>query len=115
LHNSFRNNQCGADSDTLRWRTPPKNWSVISGINNPIASVSTVTATDPVTRRTITIPANQPVVGPAQDWYSGRVYAPRAAPGTTSNSTTAAWSNDIGSYRTIGQVQLSTGDRVTIP
>ena len=100
------------------------NWTVINGINNPIASVATVTATDPVTLQSVTIPANPPVVGATQDWFGGRVYGPQATPGTTSNSTTvnlvfagydAAYSADISSYRTIGQVQLSTGGAITIP
>ena len=42
------------------------NWTVINGINNPIASVSTVTAIDPVTQEQVTIPANPPVVGATQ-------------------------------------------------
>lgn len=100
------------------------NWSVINGINNPIASVATVTATDPVTNEIVTIPANPPVVGPTQVWFGGRVYGPQVIPATTSNSTTvnvifagydAAYSADISDYRTIGQFQLSTGGAITIP
>ena len=99
-------------------------WTVVNGINNPIASVSTVTATDPVTLQSVTIPANAPVVGATQDWFSGRVYGPQAAPATTSNSSlvnlvfsgyNSTYSADISDYRTIGQVQLSTGGGVTIP
>ena len=98
-----------------------KNWTVINGINNPIASVSTVTATDPVTRQSVTIPANPPVVGATQDWYGGRVYGPQAmwSSPTTINlifaGYNATYSADISSYRTIGQVQLSTGGAITLP
>jgi len=100
------------------------NWTVINGINNPIASVLTVTATDPVTQELVTIPANAPVVGATQAWFGGRVYGPQARPTTASNSTgvnlvfsgyDAAFSADISDYRTIGQVQLSTGGAITIP
>ncbi len=101
-----------------------KNWTVINGINNPIASISTVTAIDPVTQESVTIPANPPVVGATQPWFSGRVYGPQVTAATSSNSTLvnlvfsgydAAFSADISDYRTIGQVQLSTGGTVTIP
>jgi hypothetical protein len=99
-------------------------WNVVNGLNNPIASVSTVTATDPVTNQVVTIPANPPVVGATQVWFGGRVYGPQATPATASNSTLvnlnfagydAAFSADISDYRTIGYVQLSTGGAITIP
>jgi hypothetical protein len=100
------------------------NWTVINGINNPIASVATVTATDPVTQQQVTIPAHPPVAGPTQAWFGGRVYGPQATPGSATNSTTvnltfagydAAYSADISDYRTIGHVTLSTGGSVIIP
>jgi hypothetical protein len=46
---------------------------VINGINNPIASVSPVRATDPVTQQMVTIPSSTPVVGATQVWFGGRV------------------------------------------
>lgn len=95
-------------------------WTVINGLNNPIASVSTVTATDPVTQQSVTIPANLPVVGATQPWFSGRVYGPQAmwASPTSVNlifsGYDAGYSADISDYRTIGQVSLSASG-VTLP
>jgi hypothetical protein len=48
------------------------NWTLVNGVNNPIASVL------PVTVNGQTIPANQPVIGPTQSWFGGRVYNPNA-------------------------------------
>jgi hypothetical protein len=95
-------------------------WTVINGINNPIASVNTITATDPVTNQPVTVPSTAPVVGPTQNWFSGRVYGPQAAVLNTSTVNlifagySAAYSADISSYRTIGQVQLSAAG-ATLP
>jgi len=95
-------------------------WTVINGINNPIASVSTVTATDPVTQHLVTIPSTQPVVGPTQAWFGGRVYGPQAmwASSTSVNlifaGYDAAYSADISDYRTIGHVSLSAAG-ATLP
>jgi len=89
------------------------NWTVINGINNPIASVSQVTATDPVSNQVVTIPANTPVIGGTQPWFSGRVYNPNAmvaAPNAINlifDGYDAAYSGDISDYRTIGHVTLS--------
>jgi hypothetical protein len=85
------------------------NWTVLNGINNPIASVS------PVTVGSATIPAIAPVIGPTQGWFSGRVYNPNAMVGATPNTVNlifdgydAAYSGDISDYRTIGHVSLSS-------
>ena len=84
-------------------------WTVINGIDNPIASVSPVT--DPNTGATI--PLNAPVIGATQPWFTGRVYNPNAikASPTTINlifdGYDAAYSADISDYRTIGHVGLS--------
>jgi hypothetical protein len=89
------------------------NWTVINGIDNPIASVNTITATDPVTQHQVTSPANTPVIGATQTWFGGRVYNPNAMMATSGMidpifaGYDAAYSADIGDYRTIGQVQLS--------
>jgi len=91
------------------------NWTLINGINNPIASVSSVTATDPVTNQVVTIPSNAPVIGSTQVWFSGRVYNPNAMK-LNANTVNliftgydAAYSGDISDYRTIGHVQLTIG------
>ncbi len=62
-----------------------ENWTVINGINNPIASIAQQTGlTDPQTGATgVTIPASTPVIGQSVaggqfDWFSGRVYGPQA-------------------------------------
>ena len=62
------------------------NWTVINGINNPIASIATVSSvTDPQSGQTVTIPSATPVVcqvaactNDTLPWFSGRVYAPQA-------------------------------------
>jgi hypothetical protein len=95
-------------------------WTMINGINNPIASISSVTATDPVTQQVVTIPGNTPVVGATQPWFSGRVYGPQAAwaSPTTVNlifaGYNATYSADLSDYRTIGQVGL-TASGATLP
>jgi hypothetical protein len=89
------------------------NWTVVNGINNPIASVSTITATDPVTQLPVTVPANAPVIGATQVWFSGRVYNPNAIKANSSGVNLiftgydAAYSGDISDYRTIAHVVLS--------
>jgi hypothetical protein len=107
------------------------NWTVINGINNPIASIATVSnVTDPQSGQTVTIPANAPVIsqsvaGGPFDWFSGRVYGPQAivtSPGTVSlifagynaGFQLGGKSRDYSNYRNIGQVNLSVGN-VTLP
>jgi hypothetical protein len=98
---------------------------VINGINNPIASIATVSnVTDPQSGRTVTIPSTAPVI-PMQSWFGGRVYAPQAvvtSPGTVSlifagynaGFQLGGSSRDLSSYRNIGQVNLSVAN-VTLP
>lgn len=87
------------------------NWTVINGIDNPIASVDSVT--DP-NNSSVTIPANTPVIGATQAWFGGRVYNPNgmwASPNSVNlifAGYDAAYSADISSYRTIGHVTLTT-------
>ena len=101
------------------------NWTVINGINNPIASIATVSnVTDPQSGQTVTIPSTAPVV-PMESWFGGRVYAPQAivtSPGTVSlifagynaGFQLGGSSRDLSSYRNIGQVNLSVAN-VTLP
>ena len=110
------------------------NWTVINGINNPIASIATVSnVTDPQSSLTVTIPANPPVVcavaacvNNTLPWFGGRVYAPQAI--VTSTGTVSlvfagydagfqlgGSSRDISSYRNIGQVNLAVTNGVTLP
>jgi hypothetical protein len=96
------------------------NWTIVNGINNPIASVSQVTATDPVSNQLVTIPANTPVIGATQTWFTGRVYNPNAMVATPNtinlifDGYDAAYSGDISDYRTIGHVSLSAAG-ATLP
>jgi hypothetical protein len=108
------------------------NWTVINGINNPIASIAQVSnVTDPQSGQTVTIPSTTPLVGQSvslglYDWFSGRVYAPQAI--VTSPSTVSlvfagynagfqlgGSSKDYSSYRNIGQVNLAVTNGVTLP
>jgi hypothetical protein len=108
-------------------------WAVINGMNNPIASIATVSnATDPQSGQAVTIPANTPVVCQATTctnntlpWFSGRVYAPQAVvtgtgevslifSGYDAGFQLGGSSRDYSSYRNIGQVNLSVGN-VTLP
>jgi hypothetical protein len=105
-------------------------WTVINGMNNPIASIAQQTGlTDPQTgAMNVTIPANTPVVGQSvaggmYDWFSGRVYAPQAivtSPNTVSlifagyNAGFQATPRDYSNYRNIGQVNLTVSN-VTLP
>jgi hypothetical protein len=108
-------------------------WTVINGINNPIASIATVSnVTDPQSGQTVTIPSGTPVVcqvaactNDTLPWFSGRVYAPQAiVTGTRAVSLVFAGydagfqlggkSRDYSSYRNIGQVDLSVAG-VTLP
>jgi hypothetical protein len=101
-------------------------WTVINGINNPIASIATVSnVTDPQTRQIVTIPSATPVIGATPNWFSGRVYGPQAvvtSPNTVSlifaghdaGFQLGGKSRDLSNYRTIGQVNLSVAN-VTLP
>ncbi len=105
------------------------NWTVINGINNPIASIATVSnVTDPQSSQTVTIPSGTPLVcqvaactNNTLPWFSGRVYAPQAiVTGTGTVSLVFAGydagfqlggkSRDLSSYRNIGQVNLSVAN-----
>jgi hypothetical protein len=108
-------------------------WTVINGMNNPIASIATVAnVTDPQSAQAVTIPATTPVVCQAATcanntlpWFSGRVYAPQAVvtgtgavslifSGYNAGFQLGGSSRDYSSYRNIGQVNLSVGN-VTLP
>jgi hypothetical protein len=102
-------------------------WTVINGLNNPIASVfpakvsvnaQGVPATGPGTSM-VTIPAQTPVVGDAQGFLAGRVYAPSATKFDDHNITvifagyhTQKPKNGLGDYRTIGRFSLHSSQRL---
>ena len=96
------------------------NWTIVNGMTNPIASVTTVTATDPMSNQTVTIPSTTPVLGATQPWFAGRVYNPNATVNTSNTINlifagyNAGYSTDLSSYRTIGQAVLTSG-ATTLP
>jgi len=103
------------------------NWTVINGINNPIASVFPATlALDAngvptgATTGLTTIPANEPVVGDTQGFFAGRVYAPSGTQSDRLDLTvifagyhTPKPKNGLGDYRTIGRVSLHSSEAIS--
>ena len=96
-------------------------WTVVNGIDNPIASVLPVTiALDsngvPSASGTSTmIPTGEPVVGDTQGFFAGRVYAPSGTQLDNKDVTvifagyhTPRPKNGLGDYRTIGKVVLTS-------
>ena len=95
-------------------------WTVIYGLNNPIASVSRVTVAVDANGTPastggmgITIPAEMPVVGTTMGFFAGRVYAPSGTKFDRQDITvvfagyhTQKPKNGLGDYRTIGRVSL---------
>ncbi len=104
-------------------------WTVINGLNNPIASVFPVTlaldsngvpVVSPVTGTSTTIPASEPVVGDTQGFFAGRIYAPSATQKDERNVTvmfagyhTTKPKNGLGDYRTIGRVSLHASEDIS--
>ena len=95
-------------------------WTVINDLNNPIASVFTVTISldangvpaSPGTT-TPTIPSTEPVMGDANGFFAGRIYAPSATQTTERDITvifagyhTPKPKNGLGDYRTIGRFTM---------
>jgi ABC-type amino acid transport substrate-binding protein len=88
-----------------------KTWTVINGINNPIASIGSQRV--PVGDTQMTIPAQTPIVGAALDWFKGRVYSPSVTRYDDSSVVLVfagyqvqTPNNDLLHYRTIGYVKL---------
>jgi hypothetical protein len=72
------------DSDAFHYigyaeSTDLLNWTVVSGISNPIASTQPVTMTvnaagvPDASGATVTVPSETPVVGGTMGWFAGRV------------------------------------------
>lgn len=106
-----------ADSDAFHYigyaeSTDLTIWTIVNGIDNPIASLATNVVTE--ASAPATIPAQQPVVGPALDWFESRVYAP-AATILDRNHVTLVFAgysvqspnSDLLHYRQIGRVVLT--------
>lgn len=88
-------------------------WTVFNDINHPIASINTITTTNQADGKTVTVPANPPVV-PTQVWFAERLYAPTATQidATHLSMTFAGYAvqtpgDDLLAYREIGNVVLT--------
>ena len=106
------------DSDAFHYigyaeSTDMRNWTVLRDINQPIASINTITAANQAGGASVTIPANAPVV-PTQAWFAQRLYAPTATQidATHLSLTFAGYAvqtpaNNLLAYRQIGNVVLT--------
>jgi hypothetical protein len=88
-------------------------WTVFNDINSPIASINRISATNQATGRTVTVPANAPVIA-TQPWFAQRLYAPSATrvDATHLSLTFAGYgvqspNTDLLDYRQIGNVVLT--------
>jgi hypothetical protein len=93
------------------------NWTVVNGLENPIASVAAVTVN--VGGAPTTIPSTAPVVGDAGDWFAGRVYGPsatllddRRVVLTFAGYHTIKPKDAYDDYRTVGSAVLRVSSRV---
>ncbi len=94
-----------AESSDLR------NWTVINGIQNPIASIAPLTVV--FNGASVTVPATRPVVGNTLGWFEGRVYSPsftrsgeRGGILSFAGYHTPRPNDDRSDYRNIGRVRL---------
>jgi hypothetical protein len=88
-------------------------WTVFNDVNSPIASINRISATNQATGRTVTVPANTPLVA-TQPWFAQRLYAPSATriDATHLSLTFAGYgvqspNTDLLEYRQIGNVVLT--------
>jgi hypothetical protein len=111
-----------ADSDAFHYigyaeSNDLHDWSVINGLNNPIASIKSITVASNDSSnlgQPITIPANAPVV-PTEEWFWQRVYSPSATLLSRHQISLVfagykvkGPSSDYSNYRTISQVTLKS-------
>lgn len=106
------------DSDAFHFigyaeSTDMQNWTVYNDINNPIASINTITTANQAGGASVTVPANPPVF-PTQYWFAERLYAPTAVQidPTHLSMTFAGYgvqtpNDDLLDYRQIGNVVLT--------
>jgi hypothetical protein len=110
------------DSDAFHYigyaeSTDLRNWTVVSGMNNPLISINAAQITDS-TGATKTIPSSAALAG-TQGWFGGRVYGPGATiiddhriAVSFSGYHTKKPKNALGDYRSIGRVLLQTRGRI---
>ncbi len=98
-----------------------KDWKVINGIDNPIASIETKTFVNAGTGKSETHPANPPIVGTTKSWYAGRVYSPSATRVddhtlalTFSGYGVQSPNTDLLNYRQIGNVVLKSSQTIPV-
>jgi hypothetical protein len=106
------------DSDAFHFigyaeSTDKMNWTVSRDINDPIASINTITTKNQAGGATVTIPLTAPLV-PTQPWFAQRLYAPTATQidATHLGMTFAGYgvqtpNNNLLNYRQIGNVALT--------
>jgi hypothetical protein len=106
------------DSDAFHYigyaeSTDMVHWTVYYDVNQPIASINTITTTNQADGKTVTVPAQAPVV-PTQYWFAERLYAPTATriDATHLSLTFAGYgvqtpNKDLLDYRQIGNVVLT--------
>ena len=106
------------DSDAFHFlgyaeSTDKMSWTVFNDVTHPIASINTITTTNPATGAVVTIPAVAPVV-PTEPWFAERLYAPTATQidPTHLSLTFAGYGvqtpkNDLLDYRQIGNVVVT--------
>jgi hypothetical protein len=119
------------DSDAFHYvgfaeSTDLMHWTVINGINNPIASSFPVNMAfdangipNPAGTPTM-IPSSEPVVGDTQGFFAGRIYAPSGAQLDNKDVTvmfagyhTPRPKNGLGDYRTIGKFVLHSSKPIS--
>lgn len=112
------------DSDAFHFlgyaeSTDLRNWTVINGIQNPIASIKPLTVT--VNGSPLTIPANRPVVGNTLGWFDGRIYSPSFVQTGEHDGVlsfagyhTPRPNDDRGDYRGIGSVRLHSAREIHV-
>ena len=100
-----------AESSDLR------NWTVVNGIQNPIASIRPLAVV--FNGNPVTVPATSPVVGNTLGWFEGRVYSPSFALSgehegvlTFAGYHTPRPNDNRGDYRNIGSVRLHTSRNI---
>jgi hypothetical protein len=100
-----------AESSDLR------NWTVINGIQNPIASIIPLTVV--FNGSPVTVPANRPVVGNTLGWFDGRTYSPSFVQTSEHGGVlsfagyhTPRPNDDRGDYRGIGSVRLRSAREI---
>ena len=110
------------DSDAFHFlgfaqSTDLRNWTVINGIQNPIAS--TIPLKVNVNGVAVTIPANRPVVGDSLGWFNGRIYGPsfvrmgeHDGVMTFTGYHTPRPNDDRGDTRGIGSVRLHSSQNI---